>query len=173
MEFQFGYIIIIVVLLSILYGSIRGFFLQLRAVLSLGIPMVVAGLLKETILGLVGGVPIFDQAAGFILNIFRFFTNITLDQIKNDMIVFVLLILSFVLVRAVFSIFGPSKFKKIVKEKSKASKWVGAALGLAQGYLLSGLIYMLVASMLPIDTTQAITSVWVGLLTPFYAIMGL
>lgn len=166
MTLNFDIIAIVIVLLSIGFAYGRGFFKQLKITLAIIAPFIAIALVKDMIFSFVDGIGFVDTIANAVAKILGYFTNITAADTKLLLIYTVLFIVVGLVVQMFVGFFSPSKKKNIVTFKSKASKWVGASLGLVRGVCLVVITLFLMKEIAIIDVTSPITGALLNLITP-------
>lgn len=166
MTLNFDIITIVIVLLSIGFAYGRGFFKQLKITLAIIAPFVAIVFAKDIIFSFVDGIGFIDTISTAIAKILGNFTNFTTTDVKLLLIYTILFIVIGIVVQLFVGFFSPSKKKNVVTFKSKASKWVGASLGLIRGVCLVIITLFLMKEIAIIDVNSAITGSLLKFITP-------
>jgi len=166
MTLNFDIVAIVIIILSIGFGYGRGFYKQLKITLSILAPFVVIVFAQDVIFSFINGLGLVDPIVIIIAKILGYFTSVTADDAKYLLVYFVLFISIALVIHLLVGFFAPSKMKNVTTFKSKASKFIGAGLGLVRGVCLALIVLFLMKEIAIIDFTTPITGVLVHIAAP-------
>ena len=158
-EFNFDFVIIIVLLFSIIRGYNRGLFNQLSSTVSIAIPLIVIQIWGTKFQEIASNVAIFNSISDFFYNFLKTLIFVDAEYVKKIILYLVIFLIMYLIIKIIFKFVSPSKKTKLLSKPSNYSKFIGSGLGLIAAYFIIVIAFILIKPVTNIDEDKPITGI--------------